>query len=95
MTDFDDLDWTRLPGIVDAVLDLMPNGAGWRAVFAEDPGLELAPADEEGWISVLHRGDVVMLLHASCFDSDSTAGLARVLVDAQVREVDVYADPFG
>lgn len=90
MTD-DHLDWRRLPEAIVAVLALMPTGEAWKARFAAEPGLAALPFDDDGFLTIVHRGDVVMKLGRDVFDPESAEGTAKVMVNAQWREVSLLA----
>lgn len=91
MSTDDELDLDRLPHVINAVLDLMPNGEMWRARFADDPGASM-DRDDDGWLVVMHHGDVVMRISADTLRGDGS-GLARVMVDGVEREVELSSDP--
>ena len=77
---------TLFPEAVDLLLDLMPTGPTWRALFAEEPGLEVAPTGD-GWLRVLHRGTEVCQLEQQLLDPQIAAGRARFLIDSQPVEL--------
>jgi hypothetical protein len=84
----DDIDFTQLPHIVNAVLDAMPNGDMWRARFTQQPGgMTVQPADADGWLTVSHAGDVMMKLHISTFKRGAPLGDAQVMVDGTWQTV--------
>ena len=84
-----EFDMTQFPDIVNAVLDIMPNGDMWRARFAKQPGgMAVQPADADGWLTVLHRGDVVMKLHLlDTFKRGAPLGDAQIMVDGKWQTI--------
>lgn len=87
-----DFDMTQFPGIFNAVMDIMPNRDMWLARFAEQPGGTTTDRDADGWLTVCHRGDVVMKLHLDTFKPGAPLGQAQVMVDGQWQEVGVEWD---
>jgi hypothetical protein len=94
MTD-NEYDFTSWPLVVNAVLDLAPTGEAWRARFAESPltGSTARPADDEGWISMLYEGDLVLQIHVDTFRTDTVGGRARVRVDGAWQEMGLSPMP--
>jgi hypothetical protein len=90
-----DFDITSLPTVVNAVLDLAPTGEMWRARFAVSPltGSEMLPADDEGYLSLLYEGDLVMQIHLDTFRTSIEGGRARVVVDGAWREIELQSMP--
>lgn len=92
MNDAPRYDLTRLPEVIEAVLDFMPTGDMWAERFADAPGLALR-RDDDGWVTVLHRGDRVFQLDPDVLRPDADTGRARVWVDGQPREVGLALVP--
>lgn len=89
----DEYGFDNFPNMVNAVLDLMPTGAAWRARFAEEPGLSVLPPDTDGFITVMHKGDVVMKLANELFRRGATHGQARIVVDGQWQDIELQEEP--
>lgn len=85
-------DLTRLPEIIDAVLTYMPNGDLWRGRFAEEPGLNMRREDD-GWLTVLHRGDRVFQFDPDILHPQVETGSARVWIDGQPTDVGLSLVP--
>lgn len=82
-----DLDMTQFPHIFHAVLDSMPNRDMWLDRFTAQPGGTTVKPEPNGWLTVLHRGDVVMRLHTDTLKRGAPLGDAQIMVNGQWQDV--------
>jgi hypothetical protein len=85
----DDFDMTQFPAIFSAVLDLMPTREMWVARFSEQPGGTTVQPDADDWLTVRHRGDVVMKISVGSFRRGAILGDAQIMVDGHWQNVGV------
>ncbi|CAM3108679.1 hypothetical protein BST27_18565 [Mycobacterium intermedium] len=83
----DDFDMTQFPHIFNAVLDVMPTRDAWLARFAEQPGGTTVLPGDDDWLTVLHRGDVVMRLHLDAFKPGAILSDAKIMIGGEWQQV--------
>lgn len=84
-----ELDMTQFPHIFQAVLAVMPNRDMWLDRFAQQPGGTTVQPEPDGWLTVLHRGDVVMRLHSDALKRGAPVGDAQIRVDGRWQDVGI------